>query len=71
MSKYGVFSGPYFPAFGLNTERYSVFSPDAGKYRPEKTPYLDPFHAVNYSQSNNPFDESFLMFSWGIDRPAA
>ena len=22
--KYGVFSGPYFPAFGLNTERYSV-----------------------------------------------
>ena len=24
MSKYGVFSGPYFPAFGLNTERYSV-----------------------------------------------
>ena len=25
-------SGPYFPAFGLNTERYSV----AGKYGPEK-----------------------------------
>ena len=24
MSKYGVFSGPYFLAFGLNTERYSV-----------------------------------------------
>ena len=23
VSKYGVFSGPYFPAFGLNTERYS------------------------------------------------
>ena len=22
--KYGVFSGPYFSAFGLNTERYSV-----------------------------------------------
>ena len=40
------FSGPYFLAFGLNTERYSVslrdslylsvFSPNAGKYRPEK-----------------------------------
>ena len=30
------FSGPYFPAFGLNT----------GKYGPEKTPYLDTFHAV-------------------------
>ena len=34
------FSGLYFPAFGLNTERYgvslSVFSPSAGKYGPEK-----------------------------------
>ena len=36
MSKYEVFSGPYFPVFGLNTE----------KYGPEKTPYLDTFHAV-------------------------
>ena len=24
----------------------SVFSPNAGKYRPDKTPYLDIFHAV-------------------------
>ena len=37
MFKYGVFSGPYFPIFGLNT----------GKYEPEKTPYLDTFHVVN------------------------
>ena len=31
------YSVPYFPAFGLNTERYSisVFSPNAGKYGPE------------------------------------
>ena len=56
MSKYGVFAGPYFPAFGLNTKRYvvkiSVFghfheirsiSPYAGKYGPGKTPYLDTF----------------------------
>ena len=49
MSKYGVFSGPYFPAFGMNTERYEVsllFSPNAGKYSPGKTPYSDTFHAV-------------------------
>ena len=46
VSKYRVFSGPYFPAFGLNTERYSVFSPNAGKYGPEKNLYLDTFHAV-------------------------
>ena len=25
MSKYGVFSGPYFPVFGLNTEIHAVF----------------------------------------------
>ena len=35
VSKYGVFSGPYFPVFGRNT----------GKYGPEKTPYLDTFYA--------------------------
>ena len=38
MPKYGVFSGPYFPVFSRNT----------GKYRPEKTPYLDTFHAVTF-----------------------
>ena len=37
MSKYGVCSGPYFP----------VFSPNVGKYGPEKSTYLDTFHVVN------------------------
>ena len=50
VSKYGVFFGPYFPVFGLNTEIYGVFSPNAGKYGPEKTPYLDTFHAVIVSR---------------------
>ena len=36
VSKYGVFSSPYIPIFGLNT----------AKNRPEKTPYMDTFHAV-------------------------
>ena len=36
VSKYGVFSGSHFPAFGMNT----------GKNGPEKTPYLGTFHAV-------------------------
>ena len=36
MSKYGGFTGPYFPVFNSNT----------GKYRSENTPYLDTFHAV-------------------------
>ena len=30
------FSGPCFPAFGLNTSISSAFSPNAEKYRPEK-----------------------------------
>ena len=30
------FSGPYFPAFGLNTERYGEFGPNAGKKGAEK-----------------------------------
>ena len=61
VSKYGVFPGPYFPAYGEilriswkcpNTEIFTtylfVFSPNAGKYGPAKTPYLDTFHAVIY-----------------------
>ena len=44
--KFEVFPGPYFPAFGLNTERYFVFCPNVGKYGPENTPYLDTFLAV-------------------------
>ena len=43
VSKYGVFSGPYFPAFGLNT----------GKYGVEKTPYLETFQAELPAATNN------------------
>ena len=55
-SKCGVFSGPYFPVFGLNTERYylSVFSPNAAEYGPEKTPYLNTFHAAHLLGIRNP-----------------
>ena len=48
------YSGPHFPAFEMNTERYeilrtshlSVINPNAGKFGPEITPYLETFHAV-------------------------
>ena len=36
MFKDGVFSSPYFHKFSSNM----------GKYGPEKTPYLETFHAV-------------------------
>ena len=44
MSKYEVFSGPYFLVFGRNT----------GKCGPEKTPYLDTFHAVRIESDMGP-----------------
>ena len=66
MSKYGVFSGPYFPAIGLNTERYEVFSANAGKYGPVKTPYFETFYAVSciiiYS-----FACQFSLHSWNYN----
>ena len=42
VSKYGVFSGSYFP----------VFSPNMGKYGTEETPYWDTFHAVKLTHKN-------------------
>ena len=41
-----TYSGQYFPAFRLNTERFSVFSPNAGKYGTRITLHTDTFHAV-------------------------
>ena len=43
------YSGPYFPAFGLNTERYSVslhIQSECGKIRTRITPNTDTFYAV-------------------------
>ena len=45
------FSGPYFPAFGLNMERYSVslcIQSQCGKIRTSKTPNTDTFYAVYF-----------------------
>ena len=39
------FSGPYFPAFGLNTERYAVNAVNTQKMRNRKTPNMDTFYA--------------------------
>ena len=43
------FSGPYFPAFGLNTERYSVslrIQSECGEIQTRRTLNTDTFHAV-------------------------
>ena len=43
------YSGPYFPAFGLNMERYEVsfrIQPECGKIKTRITPNTDTFRAV-------------------------
>ena len=44
---------PHFPAFGLNTERYSIYlriHSKCGKMRSRITPNMDTFYAVFFSQ---------------------
>ena len=44
------FSGPYFPTFGVNTERYGVslrIQSECGKIRTRKTSNTDTFHTVH------------------------
>ena len=48
-----------------DTKYLSVFSLNAGKYRPEKTLYLDPFHAVNRTRNHNP-----LVCKWTVNHLA-
>ena len=51
------FSGPYFPAFWQDAERYSVslrIQSKCGKIRSRKTPNTDTFCAVKLVKSENP-----------------
>ena len=56
MCKYGVFSGPYFPAFGLTTEIYGVNLHSQSKYRKIRTRQNSVFR--DFSRCEN-FLESF------------
>ena len=56
------FSGPYIPAFGLNTERYS----ECGKIQSRKTPNTDTFHAVVMLanlKENGTFEEKVILIN--------
>ena len=47
------YSGPHFPAFGLNTERYGVslrIQSECGKMRTRITPNTDTFYAVQVNK---------------------
>ena len=53
------YSGPHFPAFGLNTERYSVslrVQSECGKIRTRITPNTDTFYIVScFNRNENSF----------------
>ena len=44
----------------------SVFSPNAGKYGPEVTPYMDTFHAVSLEQKNSTVTFQALIWNEGL-----
>ena len=52
------FSGPYFPAFGLNTEIYEInlrIQSEFRKMQTRKTPDMDSFYAVTNSNCSSCF----------------
>ena len=54
------FSGPDFPAFGLNTERFGVslrIQSQCGKMQTRKTPNRNTFHAVFNTPLHNQMKE--------------
>ena len=66
------YSGPYFPAFGLNTEKYGVSlctHSECGKIRTRITPNTDTFYAVLYYHFvfNVHCSTKFLIISTSFD----
>ena len=62
VAKYGI-SGPYFPAFGLNTQRYFVsfrIQSECGKIRPRNNSYVDTFQAVYVIKNAHSIVQLFL-----------
>ena len=66
------FSGPYFSAFGLNTDRYVVslcIQSEYGKIWTRKTPNRDFFHAVIFRALSNISDRAFLQKQSTVKNP--
>ena len=67
-AKYGVFSGPYFPAFGLSTERYGVsfrIQPECGKTRTRKNSVFGHLYSFAQNLSSYSFireNKSLILF---------
>ena len=60
----GNFFGPYFPAFGLNSARYSVsvrIQSECGKIRTRKTLNTDTLSAVHLNDTNHCLEKSMFL----------
>ena len=65
VSKYGVFSGSYFPVFGLNTEIYTVYlciQSEYRKIRTKKNSVFGHLHSVDFN-----LDHCYLVFFGFLD----
>ena len=55
-----------------DTKYLSLFSPNARKYGPEKTPYLNTFHAVHMNfislKTRKSFEVSHYLMLWHIEK---
>ena len=51
----------FWSVFSRIWTEFSVFSLGAGKYGPEKTPYLDTFHAMENCQSHSNLQERWRL----------
>ena len=66
------YSGPNFPAFGLNTERYSVslrIHSECGKMRTRITPNMDNFYIVWCNLKHYGYLQLLLLcntFKWNL-----
>ena len=66
--KYGVFSGPFFPAFGLNTERYGVslrIQSECGEIWIRKAPNTNTFYVVFMVESQSMLPHELRMIILG------
>ena len=71
VSKYGVFSGPYFPAFGLNMERYFVslrIQSECWKIRTSKSSVFRHFSRSDYERNlDEVINSSYETINSNID----
>ena len=66
------YSGPHFPAFGLNTERYGVslrIQFECGEIQTRITPNTDTFYAVNWKLNGRNYNINAALKKLILQKP--